>query len=69
MAKPLQVKMWGGFTDGRLYLSSDEYGYVTAGLFKTERQARAKFEDVRLVELRELPAPNKVKIGAKQPKR
>lgn len=45
---------WAGYVDGRLYLSSDEHGYVTAPLFKNEHAARVKFEDVRKVELREV---------------
>lgn len=61
MDKPLNVRMWGGFTDGRLYLSADEYGYMTAGLFKTKQQARANFADVRLVELREVPKTHKAR--------
>jgi hypothetical protein len=55
------TKLWAGFTDGRLYLSSDEHGYVTAPLFKTEKQARSRFEDVRIVEVRELQNQRKGK--------
>lgn len=54
MAKAFKVEVWAGFVDGRLYLSSDEHGYVTAPLFKSEKTAREKFEDVRRVEVREI---------------
>ncbi len=56
MSKNKVVKAWGGFTDGKLYRRFDEIGgseeYCT---YKTRRQAISFFDDVRRVEIREIP--------------
>jgi len=48
------MKMWGGFTDGRLYreLRDDGYGVVLhPALYYRRSDAMVRFEDVRPVRL------------------
>ena len=59
------MKMWAGFVAGRLFVYEidDAFGSATfcgasrrmsPAIFKTRKEARAQFEDVRRIEIREI---------------
>lgn len=62
--KPRVVRCWGGFVDGRLHWfvmgSGSELGVLrAAAVYESRRIARLDYEDVRRIEVRELPAPKR----------
>lgn len=56
-AKLYRRKMWGGFSDGRLHLWSDGIvgGDTSIAIFTSRAAALRSYEDVRRIEVRELP--------------
>lgn len=54
------IKAWAGFTDGKLlfYTVDDCFGgsnyHESPAIFKTRKEAKAQFEDVRRVEIKEV---------------
>lgn len=52
----LPAKLWTGFIDGRIDLDffQGAYGVEYGRLYKSRRAARANYEDVRQVEVREV---------------
>lgn len=63
--KAKAVQAWGGFCDGILDWTTNDAGWGGFGtgdfvmrpaLFKTQKAARAKYQDVRRVEIREMSA-------------
>jgi hypothetical protein len=68
MKKPVKkmkpVRAWGGFVDGRLDWTEMDTGWGGYGnavepipaAFRTRKSARKKYQDVRRVEIREIPS-------------
>lgn len=59
-------KCWGGFVEGRLHWfemgSGYELGMIrAAAVYESRRLARLDYEDVRRIEIRELPRRSKAK--------
>lgn len=55
------TKAWAGYSEGKLHTWPANDGYAEPGtvleVFTTRKAARARYEDVRRVEIRELRAP------------
>lgn len=63
MAK--SVKAWAGFTDGKLYrrygTEQGEHTFEEYCTYKTRRQAKGYFQDVRRVRITEIPRKRRKK--------
>ena len=54
--KPKTVRAWGGFCADRLYAETVAYYDIPVyAVFRTRRDAKKAYEDVRRVEIRVLP--------------
>ena len=63
MKRPTKIRVWGGFYEGRLHM--DDHGYCrTVTLYRTRHQAQTDYEDVRRIEIREVPRHARAKGSA-----
>lgn len=64
------VRCWGGFVEGRLHWfemgSGYELGMIrAAAVYESRRLARLDYEDVRRIEIRELPPTRRAQSKAR----
>lgn len=60
MDKRKTVKAWGGFCDGQLHIWPGRSSFAgEIAVFSSRKFARLAYEDVRRIEIREVPRPKR----------
>lgn len=61
VSEPKKIKAWGGFSSGRLDMREmdDKWGgenkRMVPAIFRNRKEARRQYQDVRRVEIRQVP--------------
>ncbi len=52
--KKERIIAWAGFSDGEIHFFMDDHWKRVAAVYRTRKDARADYEDVRKVEIQEI---------------